>query len=158
MKLYVLFAGLAILHIPCFSQEKTVNMIPKITFITLGVSDLERSVDFYENQFGWTRSPMSTGDIVFFSLDGIQLAIYPHDELAKDATVSPDGSGFKSFTFSVNLNSEAEVDNLIDKLRQNGVTIIKEPQKVFWGGYSSYIADPDGFLWEIAWNPFMETE
>jgi len=133
-------------------------MKQRITFITLGVKDLQTSIDFYENKFGWKRSPMSTGDIVFFELNGFSLSLYPREELAKDATLDSVGSGFKGFTMAYNTRSEDEVNALIQLLREKGVTIVKEPQKVFWGGYSSYIADPDGFLWEIAFNPFLKIE
>jgi catechol 2,3-dioxygenase-like lactoylglutathione lyase family enzyme len=131
-------------------------MEQRITFITLGVKNLETSIDFYENKFGWKRSPLSTGDIVFFELNGISMSLYPLEELAKDATVDSAGSGFKGFTMAYNARSEDEVNTLIQTLREKGVAIVKEPQKVFWGGYSSYIADPDGFLWEIAFNPFLQ--
>jgi len=133
-------------------------MEQRITFITLGVQDLKTSADFYENKFGWKRSEMSSDAILFFELNGIHLSLYPKNELAKDATVDPEGSGFKGFTLAYNTRSEKEVDSLIDGLREKGVRIVKEPQKVFWGGYSSYIADPDGYLWEIAFNPYLKNE
>jgi hypothetical protein len=130
-------------------------MEQRITFFTLGVNDLQVSADFYENTLGWKRSPMSTENIVFFELNGIHLSLYNREALAEDATVEPVGSGFKGFTMAHNVGSEKAVDDLINDLRNKGVTIVKEPQKVFWGGYSSYIADPDGNLWEIAFNPFL---
>jgi predicted transcriptional regulator YdeE/catechol 2,3-dioxygenase-like lactoylglutathione lyase family enzyme len=139
-------------------QKNKIIMEQRINFITLGVNDLEKSIDFYENKFGWKRSPLSTGDIVFFELNGFSLSLYPREELAKDATVESSGSGFKSFTLAHNARSEEDVDAQIKTLREKGVTIVKEPQKVFWGGYSSYIADPDGFLWEIAFNPFLKID
>jgi catechol 2,3-dioxygenase-like lactoylglutathione lyase family enzyme len=134
------------------------NLDHRITFITLGVKDLQTSIDFYENCFGWKKSEMSGDNMVLFTLNGIHLALYPWEALAEDALVSSEGMGFKGFTLAHNLWSEAEVDLAIEALREKGVTIVKEPQKVFWGGYSSYIADPDGFLWEIAYNPFLERE
>lgn len=124
--------------------------------MTLGVSDLKTSIDFYENKFGWKRSALSNEDLILYELNGIHLSLYSREELAKDATVDPAGEGFKGFTISYNAWSEKEVDDLINDLRNKGVRIIKEPQKVFWGGYSSYIADPDGNLWEIAYNPYLE--
>jgi hypothetical protein len=130
-------------------------MEQRITFFTLGVNDLQVSTGFYENTLGWKRSPMSSENIVFFELNGIHLSLYNRKALAEDATVNEEGSGFKGFTLAHNVGSEKEVDDLINELRNKGVTIVKEPQKVFWGGYSSYIADPDGFLWEIAFNPFL---
>jgi hypothetical protein len=130
-------------------------MEQRITFITLGVKDLQTSIDFYENKFGWKRSPMSSENIVFFDLNGIHLSLYERVALAEDATVDPAGNGFKGFTLAHNVGSEKEVDELIENLLKKGVKIVKEPQKVFWGGYSSYISDPDGNLWEIAFNPFL---
>lgn len=129
-------------------------MEQRLSFITLGVSNLKTSIDFYENKFGWKRSEMSEEKIVFFQLNGFLFALYDRDELAEDATVDPSGDGFMGFALSYLTASEKEVDDLIENLRQQGVRIIKEPQKVFWGGYSSYVADPDGFLWEIAFNPY----
>jgi catechol 2,3-dioxygenase-like lactoylglutathione lyase family enzyme len=133
-------------------------MEQRITFITLGVADLQASIDFYENKLGWNRDAMSTNDIVFFKLNGLMLSLYPREELAKDATVAAAGSGFKGFTLAHNLGSEQEVDALIASLKSKGIKPLKEPQKVFWGGYSSYIADPDGFLWELAYNPFLKND
>ena len=130
-------------------------MEQRITFFTLGVKSLQVSTDFYENKFGWKRSPMSTENIVFIELNGIHMSLYERGALAEDATVDPIGSGFKGFTLAHNLRSEKEVDDLIEDLKNKGVAIIKKPQEVFWGGYSSYISDPDGFLWEIAFNPFL---
>jgi uncharacterized glyoxalase superfamily protein PhnB len=133
-------------------------MEQRMTFFTLGVKDLGQSIDFYENKFGWKRSEMSNESIIFYELNGIHLALYDREELAKDATVDPSGDGFKSFTMAYNTRSEKEVDDMIESLRKQVVQIIKEPQKVFWGGYSSYIADPDGNLWEIAFNPFLKMD
>ena len=83
------------------------------------------------------------------------LSLFPGKELAHDAQVSAKGNGFRSFSLAYNVRSEKEVDNLIAELRSKGVPILKELQKVFWGGYSSYAADPDGNLWEVAYNPFL---
>ncbi|TLX73750.1 VOC family protein [Labilibacter sediminis] len=133
-------------------------MEQRLTIITLGVTDLKKSIDFYENKFGWKRSDMSNDDIVFYQLNGIYLSLYPKDELAKDATVGSIGNGFNGFTMAHNARSEKEVDDLIKSFREKGVEIVKEPHKAFWGGYSSYIADPDGNLWEIAYNPYLKID
>lgn len=130
-------------------------MEQKLSFVTLGVKDLKRAADFYEHQFGWKRSAMSDENILFFELKGTQLALYNREALAEDATVDAKGEGFAGITFSYLAGSETEVDELIAGFRERGVTIVKEPQKVFWGGYSSYLSDPDGYLWEIAFNPFV---
>jgi len=130
-------------------------MEQRITFLTLGVKDLKVSIDFYENKFGWQRSEASSENMIVYSLNGVLLSLYPREELAKDANMSPDGEGFRGFTMAHNLNSEQEVDNLFKELKAKNVRIVKAPEKVFWGGYSGYIADPDGNLWEIAYNPFL---
>jgi len=122
--------------------------------ITLGVRDLERSRRFYAETLGWTLSHSSNDGIAFFQAGGVVLALFPREELAKDATLPAEGSGFGGFTLAHNVRSEQEVDAIIADLRARGVTILKEPQKVFWGGYSSYFADPDGNPWEVAYNPF----
>ncbi len=134
------------------------KMEQRVTFITLGVKDIQSSVDFYENKFGWKRSEMSNDNLIVYSLNGFYLALYAKEELAKDACISPQGEGFRGFTLSHNVWSEQEVNDLILLFRKEGVPIIKEPQKVFWGGYSSYVADPDGNLWEIAFNPYLEKQ
>jgi catechol 2,3-dioxygenase-like lactoylglutathione lyase family enzyme len=125
-----------------------------IHIITLGVKDLETSKKFYAETLGWKISRPQEG-IVFFQAGGVILALYPRDLLAEDAVVSPQGSGFSGMTLAYNAGSEAEVDEIIKDLKSKGVKIIKEPQKVFWGGYSSYFADPDDFRWEVAYNPFL---
>ena len=130
-------------------------MEQRITFFTLGVADLKVSAEFYENILGWKRSPMSSENIVFFELKGVFLSLYDRVALAEDATVDAAGSGFKGFTMAHNVGSETEVDSLINDLRNKSVNIVKEPQKVFWGGYSSYFADPDSNLWEVAHNPYL---
>lgn len=159
MKKIGLFIGLLFLTLIVVGQNKNeLNMEQRITFFTLGVSDLNTAIDFYENKFGWKRSELSNESLILFQLNGIHLALYTREELAKDATIDSQGNGFKGFTISYNVWSETEVDELIKILRDKGVKIIKEPQKVFWGGYSSYISDPDGNLWEIAYNPFLKKE
>jgi uncharacterized protein len=122
--------------------------------ITLGVRALEVSKKFYEETLGWKISRPQEG-IAFFQAGGIVLALFPREELAKDALVDLGGNGFAGFALAYNARSESEVDEIIAELRAKGVKIIKEPQKVFWGGYSSYFADPDDYLWEVAYNPFF---
>ena len=123
--------------------------------ITLGVDDFERSRKFYTETLGWKPAPASQDDIAFFQAGGAVFAIYPREKLAEDAGVNPQGSGFAGFTMSYNAQSEAEVDEIIGQVESKGGVIAKQPQKVFWGGYSSYFADPDGYLWEVAYNPFF---
>lgn len=123
--------------------------------ITLGVRDLETSRQFYTEILGWTPSGSSNEDITFFQAGGVVLSIYQREKLAEDALVDPVGSGFAGFTLAYNARNEAEVDKIIRDLKAKSVRILKEPQKVFWGGYSSYFADPDGNCWEVAFNPFF---
>lgn len=123
--------------------------------VTLGVRDFERSRKFYAETLGWKPSGSSNNDITFFQAGGVVLSIYQREKLAEDALVDPDGSGFAGFTLAYNAQSEAEVDAIIRDLKSKNVKILKEPQKVFWGGYSSYFADPDGNCWEVAYNPFF---
>lgn len=134
------------------------TMEQRMTIITLGVVDLNKSTRFYEEIFGWKKTESSNEDITFFQLNGMMLSLYERNELAQDAGIEADGEGFSGFTLSYNIRSEEEVDKSIDWLRGENVKIVKEPQKVHWGGYSSYVADPDGYLWEIAFNPYMVDE
>lgn len=123
--------------------------------ITLGVGDLERSRRFYTGVLGWKPAAASSRDTVFLQAGGVVLSLYPRKKLAEDAQTPPEGSGFAGVTLALNAGSEAEVDEIIADLHGKGVTIVKEPQKVFWGGYSAYFSDPDGYLWEVAYNQFF---
>jgi catechol 2,3-dioxygenase-like lactoylglutathione lyase family enzyme len=131
-------------------------MRQKLSIVTLGVSDLNRSRNFYQDGLGWSQSSASQDNIIFFDLGGVGLALFPIDELAKDATVSPKRTGFPGITLAHNVRSVEEVDAVLQKAEQAGAKIVKKAQKVFWGGYSGYFADPDEYLWEVAWNPFIE--
>ena len=129
----------------------------RISMITLGVRDLAASIRFYEEGLGLPRleSPPS---VAFFSLNGTWLGLYGWDELAEDAQVPAEGSGFRGVALAHNLGSEAEVDRQLEEAVAAGGTLVKPAQKVFWGGYSGYFADPDGHLWELAHNPFMQLD
>ena len=127
-----------------------------ITILSLGVRDLKKATVFYQEVFGWTPNEHSNEDITFIELEGILLSLYPLDKLAEDAAVDVlDENGFRPFTLAHNVNSKEEVDALYEQLVERGAQSIKSPQSVFWGGYSSYVADLDGNLWEIAYNPYM---
>lgn len=128
-----------------------------LNFVTIGVTDLEKMKNFYIDKFGWKPLKDDNG-IVFFKLNGFILALFPEDELAADIGIPNDGKGFKRLTFAVNCKSEKAVDKMFMDLKQNGVKIIKEPAKVFWGGYSGYIADAEDNYWEIAYNPFLQLD
>ncbi|WP_260294611.1 VOC family protein [Sedimenticola hydrogenitrophicus] len=129
-------------------------MKPRISMITLGVRDLQASVRFYEQGLGLPRME-SPPEVAFFTLNGSWLGLYGREALAEDAQVSPEGSGFAGFALAHNVESEAEVDQLLAQAETAGATLVKPGQKVFWGGYSGYFKDPDGHLWEIAHNPFF---
>jgi catechol 2,3-dioxygenase-like lactoylglutathione lyase family enzyme len=132
-------------------------MEPRISLITLGVEDLQKSIDFYRDGLGLPLRDGPEG-IAFFELRGILLSLYSRSSLAEDAEVSSDGSGFRGFTLAHNVNSPDSVDRALQEAVDAGATLVKPGQKVFWGGYSGYFSDPDGFLWEVAWNPHFEIE
>lgn len=123
-----------------------------MSMITLGVEDLEKSINFYENGLGFPRME-SPPSVAFFTLSGTWLGLYGRDALAEDANVPADGSGFGAFTLAHNVSSEADVDEVMARALAAGAIQTKKPQKVFWGGYSGYFKDPDGHLWEVAYNP-----
>jgi len=132
-------------------------MRQKLNLITLGVNDFEKSVAFFEG-LGWKKSRASVDGLALFPLGGIVLALHPRKDLADDATVNPEGSGFSGITLSYNAKSEKEVNDVLTKVEKLGATIIKPAQKVYWGGYSGYFKDPDGHLFEVAHNPFWELD
>jgi uncharacterized protein len=123
--------------------------------ITLGVNDLEISRHFYTEILGWKPSAASNESVAFFQAGGIVLSLFSRKSLAEDARIPSEGSGFSGVTLAYNAHSESEVDGIISDLKSKGVKIAKEPQKVFWGGYSSYFVDPDDYHWEVAYNPFF---
>ncbi len=129
-------------------------MKPRINIITLGVRDLEKSIKFYEHGLGLPHTP-SEGDIAFFQLSGTWLALYPWNALAEDAEASASGEGFRGVTLAHNVGSKSEVDVVMAEAEKAGAIIQKPARDVFWGGYSGYFSDPDGHLWEVAWNPYF---
>ena len=129
-------------------------MNPRISMITLGVRDLAIAIDFYEQGLDFPRME-SPPEVAFFTLNGSWLGLYGYEALAEDAGVPADGSGFRGFSLAHNVSSEAEVDAVMTLAVSAGATLVKPPQKVFWGGYSGYFKDPDGYLWEIAHNPLF---
>jgi hypothetical protein len=132
-------------------------MKPKISMITLGVWDLERSLQFYRDGLGFAPHNYKSGDdMVMFVLEGSWLGLYPRAALAEDAQVEGEGSGFAGFSLAHNVKSKTEVDEVFDFAVAAGAAAVKTPREVFWGGYSGYFADPDGFLWEVAFNPFTD--
>ncbi len=129
-------------------------MKPRISMITLGVTDMEKSVKFYNKGLGFPKMD-SPPEVAFFTLNGSWLGLYSRDALADDAMVPSEGSGFGGFALAHNVASEAEVDQVIEQALSAGATLSRKAQKTFWGGYSGYFKDPDGHLWEVAHNPFF---
>lgn len=134
-------------------------MKPRITFLTLGVDDLERSLAFYRDGLGLaTRGIVGRefehGAVAFFELQaGLTLAIWPRDSIARDAGVPGDARSATEFTIGYNVANKAEVDAVMEQARRAGGRIIRPAGDTFWGGYAGYFQDPDDHLWEVAWNP-----
>lgn len=129
-------------------------MDQRISLVTLGVEDLVRSREFYE-ALGWSTSPPTNEHVVFFDMGGYAFGLFGRAALAEDAATDAAGSGFRGVALGHNVRSEAEVDETLAAAVAVGATLVKAAEKVFWGGYSGYFADPDGHLWEIAHNPFF---
>ncbi|MCT8334532.1 VOC family protein [Leptospira sp. 85282-16] len=131
-------------------------MYPRINLITLGVSDLQRSINFYEKGLGWKLSKESNDNVAFFQIGALVFGLFGEKALAEDIGIPfQNRQEFSGITLAQNQTSEAEVDAVINKVRSLGAIILKEPQKVFWGGYSGYFKDFDGHIFEVAYNPFF---
>ncbi len=133
-------------------------MEARLSLITLGVSDLARARDFYLRLGLPLQSAHSNDQVAFFALSGMWLALYPRELLAQDACIANTPAGFSGVTLAHNLRSKEEVVALMTMAEAAGATITKPSQDTFWGGFSGYFADPDGHLWEIAWNPHFWIE
>ncbi len=131
-------------------------MEQRLSLVTLGVTDVALATAFYE-RMGWRRSAANSNDqVTFFQLGGIILGLYGTQALADDIGIeNADRIGFNNVTLAHNLRSKAEVDAVLAEAEAAGGIILKPAEDVFWGGYSGYFADPDGHLWEVAWNPFF---
>lgn len=127
-------------------------MEPRISLITLGVADLGRARSFYE-ALGWTAAPLGGGEVVFFQGLGFALALFPRESLACDAGVSAEGGGFSGIALAHNVRTREAVAAVLAEAVAAGAKLIKPSTEAPWGGQSGYFADPDGHLWEIAWNP-----
>ena len=138
-------------------------MRPRITLITLGVQDLERSVSFYRDGLGWrTKGIVGTeienGAVAFFNLEGgLKLALWPRQSIAADTGLPLQAPSATDFTLAHNVASTAEVDVVIEQAARAGACVIKPAIATSWGGYSGYFQDPDGHIWEVAFNPGFET-
>src|SRR5579871_2213745 len=132
-------------------------MKPKISIVTLGVRDFKKSFAFYREGLKFTpHNYKECDEHVKFEMEGSWLSLYPRHLLADDAKVPDDGRGFCGITLAHNVKSKADADTVFAQAVAAGARAVKTPQDVFWGGYSGYFADPDGYLWEVAFNPFTD--
>ncbi len=131
-------------------------MDSRISIITLGVEDLERSLAFYRDGLGFPTTRKAESGIIFFQTNGVCLALYPYDKLAKDVSeeFAVPRSKFTGITLAHNVRTKEEVETILNLAERAGGKIEKQAQDVFWGGYSGYFSDPDGYLWEVAWGAF----
>lgn len=127
-------------------------MEPRITLLTLGVDDLERALVFYRDGLDLPTEGIEQ-DVVFFKLRGAWINLYGNDSLARDVGLGPRADGFGGITIAHNVRTREEVDALLDRAKRAGATIPSPARETDWGGYIGYFADPDGNVWEIAWNP-----
>lgn len=131
--------------------------IPRLTVVTLGVADLDKAAGFYQGVLD-TPANRSYDGVTFFELPGTWISLYPLENLARDISpaVPVTRTGFSGITFAHNARSKDEVMAIIARARQAGACVLKEPRETFWGGFSGYFADPDGYCWEIAWGPMFD--
>ncbi|NKB51925.1 MAG: VOC family protein [Rhizobiaceae bacterium] len=132
-------------------------MTANVSIVTLGVEDLTTSTSFYE-KLGWANSSASQESVTFLQGHSVILGLYGRNALAEDAGVDPTGSGFRGVALAINLPDRQAVDGFFALAVSCGADATKQPQEVFWGGYSGYFADPDGHLWEVAHNPFVKMD
>ena len=134
-------------------------MKPRITVITLGVDDLEKSLHFYRDGLGLATEGIigkefEYGAVVFIQLEsGLRLALWTRKSIAHDTGLAQSGKSPTEFTLGHNVSSKAQVDAVMNQARSAGAVIVKPAHDTFWGGYAGYFQDPDSHLWEIAWNP-----
>ncbi len=127
-------------------------MEQRLSLLTLGVADLARAQGFYET-LGWRALPQSNATVAFFQCGGIVFALFGRAALAEDANLAPHGEGFSGFSLAHNVRKKEEVDTVLAEAEAAGGKILKRGQEAFWGGYTGYFSDPDGHVWEVAWNP-----
>jgi catechol 2,3-dioxygenase-like lactoylglutathione lyase family enzyme len=135
---------------------------PRITVITIGVRDLERSLRFYRDGLGFKTEGIigkefKHGAVAFFDLQGgLKLAIWPRKSISHDSGLPLSSPSPTEFTLGHNVSSKAEVDAVMEQAKKAGAKIIKPATNTFWGGYAGYFQDPDGHLWEVVWNPALK--
>lgn len=130
-------------------------MDARISLVTLGVRDVARAARFYQEGLGWRRSSAGDADVAFFHTGGAVFGLYRRDLLAHDAMQSPEGSGYTPVTLSHNVATRDLVDSVMAEAAAAGAIVLVAPREAEWGGYMGHFADPEGFVWEIAWNPFF---
>jgi catechol 2,3-dioxygenase-like lactoylglutathione lyase family enzyme len=130
-----------------------VSIPARVSIVTLGTHDFHAMRAFYRG-LGW-REAASADDFAAFHTGGAVLALYPFEKLAEDARVTAEmrQPSFRGFAFALNVDTREMVDSVVTELRERGARITKEPEDAFWGGRTAYFADPEGNLWEVAWNP-----
>jgi uncharacterized protein len=139
-------------------------MKPRITLLTLGVDDLEKSLAFYRDGLGLPTEGIvgkefEHGAVAFFDLqNGLKLALWPRRSIAHDANIPLQPRSATDLTIGHNVGSKEEVDEVMEQAKRAGAKIIKSSQETFWGGYAGYFQDPDDHVWEIAWNPEMKID
>lgn len=161
MKRISLYAILVLLVLTAFIQTKksNMNLESRFTILTLGVGDLEKSFKFYHEGMGLASKGIigkefEHGEVAFFDLkNGMILALYSRDNLAWDSQLKKSKPSSTEFSIGYTTRNEAEVDSIMEQAKKAGAKIARPAQKTFWGGYSGYFQDPDGHLWEIAYNP-----
>jgi catechol 2,3-dioxygenase-like lactoylglutathione lyase family enzyme len=137
-------------------------MQPRMTVLTIGVDDLEKSLKFYRDGLGFSTdgiigTEFEHGSVAFFKLqEGLKLAIWHREDIAHDTAITLTLPSATEFTIGHNVASKQEVDEIIEQARRAGAIITVSPHQTFWGGYSGYFQDPDGHLWEVVWNPAWE--
>jgi uncharacterized protein len=130
-------------------------MEPRVSLVTLGVSNLKRSVGFYRDGLGWPKSSVGGDEVAFFKTGGVVIALFPRTSFAADADLDVadvEHGGFARFSLAHNVAEEGQVDSVLAEAAEAGATIVKEAKEIFFGRHG-FFADPDGFLWEVAWNP-----
>ncbi len=128
-------------------------MEQRLSLVTLGVADLDRSIAFYEG-LGWTRSMRAAEGVAFFQLGGMGLSLYPLSDLSADVGVDEEPLvAWRGIALAHNVRERREVDTIVETVARLGGSVVNAPEEKFWGGYGAYFADPDGHFWEIAWNP-----
>ena len=130
-------------------------MEPRVSLLTLGVSDLERAVAFYRDGLGWPKSEVGGDEVAFFKTSGVVIALFPRPSFAADAGVDVEDvehDGFSRVSLAHNVAEEGQVDAVLEEAARAGATIVKEAQEIFFGRHG-FFADPERYLWEVAWNP-----